>query len=834
MNIVPPAKIVLLGFMSHFPVAGVAWQTIHYLIGLQRLGFDVYYVEAHGCTPGKLMQSANDDGSARAAAYISGIMDRFGLADRWAYHAVYEDRHFGLSQAKLNELYRSAALILNLHGSHLPTPELSGSGRLVYLETDPVDLEIDLYHQKPTTIEYLSPHCAFFTFGENLGKPDCLVPAPERFKFLPTRQPIVLEFWENGRNAEGTAFTTIGNWKQPWREIAFKGEIYRWSKHFEFQKLIDLPRRVSQRFELAIGSYDETDRRMLESNGWQVRHAWDFSRDLDLYRRYISDSRGEFTVAKDQNIRLRSGWFSDRAATYLAAGRPVVTQETGFSNILPVGEGLFSFSKLEEAVRAIEAINADYARHRRAARTIAEEYFRHDLVLPGLLSQLGVCCRKQSLIQPIEVPAIGHDVISAAAGLPDSLVVQPISRWPTRLDNETVQMALDLSVPSPRLLDRSPAERASIIILVRNGLAYTKMCVTALFSSGLHADDELIIVDNASTDGTAEYLAELRRKNPVVRVISNSTNAGFAAGNNQALAQAKGTILILLNNDTIVSDGWLDNLIRWLRQPQIGMVGPVTNRTCNEAQIDAPYRIYRDFKRFAGEYTRQHDRQGNEIPMLAMFCAAMRREVFEQVGPLDEEFELGMFEDDDYAHRLRAEGWKLFCADDVFVHHFGQGSLGELCTTGEYDAVLATNRRRFEEKWQLQWKPHGRRITAEYSHLRQRIREIAIERLPCNATVVVVSKGDDELLKLNGHRAWHFPQDASGGYANIYPAGGTEAVAQLETLRTRGADFLLIPKPALWWLEYYSEFREYLEKQCRLSVQDDEACLIYQLGDRYA
>src|ERR1041385_7663200 len=239
MNIGQQEKIVVLGFLSHFPVAGVAWQTIHYLVGFERLGFDVYYVEAHGCTPGKLMQSKNDDGPARAAAYVSAIMERFGLGDRWAYHAIYDDRHFGLSRAQLKELYSSAALIINLHGSHLPTPELSASGRLVYLETDPVDLEIDLFHQKTATVEYLSPHSAFFTFGENLGRPDCLVPVPERFKFLPTRQPVVLDFWKNGADDNATAFTTIGTWKQPWREISFKGEVYRWSKHFEFQKIMD-------------------------------------------------------------------------------------------------------------------------------------------------------------------------------------------------------------------------------------------------------------------------------------------------------------------------------------------------------------------------------------------------------------------------------------------------------------------------------------------------------------------------------------------------------------------------------------------------------------------
>ena len=184
-------------------------------------------------------------------------------------------------------------------------------------------------------------------------------------------------------------FTTIGNWRQRQRELVFEGERYTWSKHHEFLKFLDLPSRVEQGFELALSKYDESDREMLLSKGWNVRHALDFSTDLDEYRDYIASSRGEFTVAKDQNVRLRSGWFSDRSATYLAAGRPVVTQDTGFSDLFPTGTGLFAFSVIEEAVEAIEAINADYATHSRAAADVAREFFDSDVVLSRLLDELG-------------------------------------------------------------------------------------------------------------------------------------------------------------------------------------------------------------------------------------------------------------------------------------------------------------------------------------------------------------------------------------------------------------------------------------------------------------
>jgi GT2 family glycosyltransferase len=822
MNIASPKKLVVLGFMSHFPVAGVAWQTLHYLLGFQKLGYEVYYVEAHGCTASKLMQHDTDDGPGRAAAYISGVLNRFGLGDRWAYHALYESRHLGLTAGQLKELYGSAALLINLHGSHIPTPELSSSGRLVYLETDPVDLQIDLYRNKPETIDYLSPHCAFFSFGENLGKSDCLVPSSERFTFLPTRQPVVLDLWEHPGGADAELFTTIGNWRQPWREFTFKGESFRWSKHLEFQKFLDLPRRTPQGFELALSSYTEADRQMLVDHGWRVRHALEFSQDLDAYRSYIAQSRGEFTVAKDQNIRLRSGWFSDRAATYLAAGRPVITQETAFSNSLPTGEGLFAFSTMDDILHAVEAINSNYPRHCRAATRIAREFMSHEVVLGKMLDQLGLGKRR---VPKSEAPS---------SRLPGETVLTAVSRWPTRLPEETVEVALGLTPEAPSLASNGTAVSVSVVIVTHNSVHFSKMCVASLFANQWAPADELIFVDNASSDGTVEFLNELRRTNPFVRLILNPENRGFAAGNNQGLAQAKGEILILLNNDTIMPTGWRGGLVRWLEDPGIGLVGPVTNRACNEAQIDAPYRTYAEMQEFAQARNRSLGGQCSDLPMVAMFCVALRRNVFQRVGFLDERFGTGMFEDDDYSRRVRQAGYRVICAEDVFVHHFGQGSLGELCLTGEYDQLLEQNRRKFEEKWGVEWQPHGRRLSPEYAELRKRVVQTATSELPSGATVVVISKGDEELLKLGSQNGWHFPQTEDGRYANWYPALDSDAVAQLEKVREKGARFLIIPKPAFWWLKHYKGFGQYLERHCRLALKRDDTCLIYELGRCHA
>jgi hypothetical protein len=390
MNILCKKKIVLLGLMSQMPIAGHVWLVVQYMVGLERLGYDAYYVEAHGCTPRELMRSKEEDGPARAAAFVGDVMGRLGFGERWAYHELHgRNRCFGLTEGRLRELYASAALLINLHGGTVPRPEHTATNRLVYLGTDPVFVEVRLREQAKETIDLLAPHCAFFTWGLNYGRPDCKVPVSERFCFRPIPPPVVPELWQTPDAGLRQTFTTVGNWRQK-HEVRFGGEVYHWSKHYEFLKFLELPRRTGQAFELALGRYEESDRQLLEAHGWRVRRALDFSTDLDAYRQYLADSRGEFTVAKDQNVRLRSGWFSERSAQYLAAGRPVITQETGFSNVLPTGEGLFAFSTLDAAAAAVESVNADYQRHCQAAAALARDYFHYDVVLRRMLDVVGL------------------------------------------------------------------------------------------------------------------------------------------------------------------------------------------------------------------------------------------------------------------------------------------------------------------------------------------------------------------------------------------------------------------------------------------------------------
>ena len=390
MPIFTTPKAVVLGLTSKMPFAGMVFLTMQYLVGLKRLGFDVYYVEEHGKMPWMLMDTNRRDGAEVAAAFIADLMRRFDLGvDHWAFrNPRNRNQCFGLSDDKLNEVFRNAAVILNLHGGTVPRPEHYAGGRLVYIGTDPVEAEVSLDNGDQGIVDYLEPHCAFFTWGENYGNPDCGVPYSERFPFVPTRQPIVMDFWQPfEEDVIDAPFSTVANWRQH-RSIAFRGEEYHWSKHLEFLKFIDLPRRCEQSFELALVNIDDDERQLLSSHGWRIRDAGTVSLHLDEYRQYIGRSRGEFTVAKDQNVRLRSGWFSDRSASYLACGRPVVTQETGFSNILPTGAGLFGFRTLDEIEDAIGRINADYVRHSKAAQSIARELFDYRVVLGALLDHI--------------------------------------------------------------------------------------------------------------------------------------------------------------------------------------------------------------------------------------------------------------------------------------------------------------------------------------------------------------------------------------------------------------------------------------------------------------
>jgi hypothetical protein len=384
-------RLVVLGMMGRCPFGGQTWLYLNWLAGLARLGHEVWYVEDDTVWPYHPERNMVTDDCSYAIRHIAESLDRIGLANRWAYRLA--DRAgacWGLSEGTLRELYAGCDAILNIVGATDLREEHMAAPLRLYVETDPVVAELRLAAGDEHTRWAFSMHDILFSYGENYGAPDCGVPL-NGLEYRKTRQPVDLERWPMAFDADAKCFTTIGNYRQEGSDVAYDGETYYWSKHREWERFADLPRHTTQQFELAMMPDREADREFLTSHGWRLVSPFAMSLDVfGAYPRYFRTSRGELTVAKDQNVRLRSGWFSERDACYLASGKPVIAQDTGFGNVLPTGEGLFAFSTMDEALAAIDAINGNYRRHCEAARRIAEEHFSAERVANRLLAQAGL------------------------------------------------------------------------------------------------------------------------------------------------------------------------------------------------------------------------------------------------------------------------------------------------------------------------------------------------------------------------------------------------------------------------------------------------------------
>jgi len=383
-------KIVVLHLAARYPFAGVIWQLLHHLLGFRKLGLDVFYIEDHRAyTYDPLARSPGPDPAANLRL-LASVLERYGFGGRWAFLDSVREEYVGMSRERCIELIREADGVINLCGATKPRDEHRRSRCLVYLETDPGLFQVEMARKDPETVEYASAHKLFFTYGYNIGASDCLLPEAG-IEWHVTRPPVLLDQWRPGIGpAEPRAFTTVGTWRNKGNDLVIEGETYYWSKHVNFLKVLDVARRSDQPIELATDLEPGPDYERALAGGFSFHPAVPMSLDTDSYRDYISTSRGEFTVAKDLYVRTRSGWFSDRTACYLAAGRPVVTQYTGFEKFIPTGAGLLGFDDAGGAVEAIAAINSDYRRHARAAREIAAEYFDAAALLDEIAETIGL------------------------------------------------------------------------------------------------------------------------------------------------------------------------------------------------------------------------------------------------------------------------------------------------------------------------------------------------------------------------------------------------------------------------------------------------------------
>ena len=374
-------RVIVTGLLAQYPLGGVSWDYIQYVIGLKQLGHDVYYFEDTGQWPFNPREGGTAKDCQFNVAYLSQLMNQFGLGENWAYRFPWEAQWFGMPDARRREILRTADLLINVSGTLERPEEYRAIPRMVYIDSDPIFTQIKLARGQQDFRRLLDAHDVHFTFGETLpGSLD-----KDGYDWLATRQPIVLSEWRC-RQEPRNVFTTVMNWTS-YKPIEFMGQTYG-QKDVEFERFMDLPSMVPDTsLEIAInsGKTRRTPRVLLSRKGWIVVHPDDVCPDLASYRRYIQTSKAEWSVAKNGYVVGRSGWFSCRSACYLAAGRPVIVQDTNFSDVIPVGEGILPFTTLAEAAAAIRAVNADYSRHSRAATAIAETYFDSTLILDRLI-----------------------------------------------------------------------------------------------------------------------------------------------------------------------------------------------------------------------------------------------------------------------------------------------------------------------------------------------------------------------------------------------------------------------------------------------------------------
>jgi hypothetical protein len=382
-------SVIVAGGMGAMPFAGIAWQTLPYLEGLRRLGHRVFYLEDTGRWPYDPDAVAIADDASAAIAYTAAMVGRVGLGDDWAYRDVATGTVYGSTEAELRAWLDEADALINLSGMTILSEDHLRVPVRVFLDTDPGLAQIKIDKGEQDAIDWVAAHTHHFSWGENLGTPECDLPTGP-FHYRPTRQPVILDWWHPVPDdlQMRAAFTTVASWKQTGKDIKWRGELWTWSKDVQFLRYIDLPRRVEQPLELALAAVDRATVARLERAGWGVVPAVAITKDPDAYRRYIQSSAGEFSVAKDQYVRPRTGWLSDRTASYLAAGKPVIVEDTG--SPLPHGEGLFAFSDMDDVVTAFEAVASDYDHHCRAAREIAADYLRAETVIARLLADAGL------------------------------------------------------------------------------------------------------------------------------------------------------------------------------------------------------------------------------------------------------------------------------------------------------------------------------------------------------------------------------------------------------------------------------------------------------------
>jgi hypothetical protein len=388
-------RIAVTGLAATYPFGGVFWDYMQYLLGLFQMGHDVWYIEDTGkwCYDPQVYTFVED--GSHNAKYLARQIELLepGLRERWFYRDA-TGQTFGHTWEEVTRFCRSADLFIHISASCWMRDEYFAANRVAFIDSDPMYtqasvppyLDGTIDEDARTRVDMLRQHDVFFTFAENIGAPDCLIP-PDLFSWIPTRQPIVLSCFESAVvpvPARRRVLTTVASWEPAEQGPVVNGVTYR-GKSVEFERFMNLPSRSAVPLELSMSGKVPSD--TLRAHGWQVLDAYEISHDPWVYRDYLAQSFGEWSVAKHAYVASRSGWFSCRTACYLALGVPAIVQDTGFSTSIPSGEGILAFGTLEEASAAIETLCSAPANHAQAARTIARDYFDARVVLGRLVEQ---------------------------------------------------------------------------------------------------------------------------------------------------------------------------------------------------------------------------------------------------------------------------------------------------------------------------------------------------------------------------------------------------------------------------------------------------------------
>jgi hypothetical protein len=375
--------ILFTGMIAADPAQGGAtWAVLQYVLGLRRLGHDVYFVEP---VPDRSLRPAGASlAESDNASYFAAVRTAY-LKEKAALVRAGSSDTDGMSYDELRAVARRADVLINVSGMLQDEALISRIPVRVYLDLDPAFVQ--LWHATQGIDMRFDAHNRFVTVGLQIGRPGCDVPTCGR-DWVHTLQPVVLDAWPASGGIVLDGLTTVANWRG-YGSIEHNGVHYGQKAH-SLRKLIDLPARTPEKFMLVlnIDPGETADLAALKRYGWDLLRPARTGTPWD-YKNFIHSSKAEFGLAKSGYVASRCGWFSDRSACYLASGRPVIAQETGWQEFLPAGEGLFSFDSADDVLAAIDSLNANYSKHRRAARSIAETYFDSDLVLSRLLEAVG-------------------------------------------------------------------------------------------------------------------------------------------------------------------------------------------------------------------------------------------------------------------------------------------------------------------------------------------------------------------------------------------------------------------------------------------------------------